>query len=75
MHLRKSRVLRKMRNGEVAVCTKLNLADPRVAEIASMFDFDCIWIDLEHVDRCRPFVEAGIPLRSLAPHGRRALPV
>lgn len=49
MHLRKSTVLKKIRNGETAVCTKLNLADPRAAEIAAMSGFDCIWIDMEHV--------------------------
>lgn len=49
MDMRKSRVLRKIRNGEVAVCTKLNLADPRVAELAAMSGFDCLWIDHEHV--------------------------
>ena len=38
-----------MRAGKVAVSTKLNLDDPRAAEIAAMFGFDCIWIDLEHV--------------------------
>lgn len=49
MDMRKSRVLRQMRNGKVATCTKLNLSDPRAAEIAAMCGFDCIWIDLEHV--------------------------
>ena len=49
MHLRKSTVLKKIRNGETAICTKLNLADPRAAEIAAMCGFDCIWIDMEHV--------------------------
>ena len=49
MNMRKSRVLRQMRNGKVATCTKLNLSDPRAAEIAAMFGFDCIWIDMEHV--------------------------
>ena len=34
MQMRPSRVLRKLRAGKVATCTKLNLADPRVAEIA-----------------------------------------
>ena len=57
MHMRKSRVLRKMRNGEVAVSIKLNLADPRGAEIAAMFDFDCLWIDLEHVPNSMTCVE------------------
>lgn len=48
MHMRKSRVLRKIRNGETAFSFKLNLADPRVAEIAAMSGFDCIWTDMEH---------------------------
>lgn len=49
MNMRKSRVLRQMRNGKVATSAKLNLADPRAAEIAAMCGFDCIWLDLEHV--------------------------
>lgn len=49
MDMRKSRVLRQMRAGKVATCTKLNLSDPRAAEIAAMCGFDCVWIDLEHV--------------------------
>ncbi len=47
--MRPSRVLAKMQAGEVATCVKLNLADPRVAEIASLCGFDCIWTDMEHV--------------------------
>lgn len=47
--MRKSRVLKKLREGKVATSIKLNMADPRVAEIAAMCGFDCIWIDLEHV--------------------------
>ena len=49
MKMRESRVLRKMREGKVATCVKLNLLDPRVAEIAAMCGFDCLWIDMEHV--------------------------
>ncbi len=49
MNMRKSKVLRKIRNGEVAFCTKLNFSDPRAAEIAAMCGFDCIWLDNEHV--------------------------
>jgi len=48
MHLRKSTVLRKIRNGETAISIKLNLADSRVAEMAAMSGVDCIWIDMEH---------------------------
>ncbi len=47
--MRRSRVLEKLRSGKVAGCVKLNLGDPRVAEIAAASGVDCIWIDLEHV--------------------------
>lgn len=47
--MRPSRVLARLRAGEVVSCIKLNLADPRVAEIAGACQFDCIWNDLEHV--------------------------
>ncbi len=49
LKMRPSRVLAKMRAGGVAICMKLNLADPRVAEIAGLCGFDCIWTDMEHV--------------------------
>lgn len=49
IHMRASRVLAKLRAGEVVFCTKLNLADSRVAEIAALSGFDCIWTDMEHV--------------------------
>ena len=49
MHMRPSRVLKKMRAGGVASCVKINLADPRVTEIAAMCGFDCLWLDMEHV--------------------------
>jgi 4-hydroxy-2-oxoheptanedioate aldolase len=47
--LRQSRVLNKLRAGKPASCTKLNLADPRVAEIAAMSGVDSLWLDMEHV--------------------------
>lgn len=47
--LRSSRVLKKLRGGEVASCVKINLADPRVVEIAAMSGIDSVWLDLEHV--------------------------
>ena len=47
--MRESKVLRKLRAGKVATSIKLNMADPRVAEIAAMCGFDCIWVDMEHV--------------------------
>lgn len=49
MDMRKSKVLAKMRKGETAISCKLNISDPRGAEIAAMSGFDCIWIDMEHV--------------------------
>ena len=60
MDMRKSRVLRQMRNGKVATCVKLNLSDPRCAEIAAMCGFDCIWIDLEHVPNNMLDVESAV---------------
>ncbi|MDF2723316.1 MAG: aldolase [Paenibacillus sp.] len=47
--MRASRVLNKLRANEVALCTKLNVADARVAQIAALSGFDCIWTDMEHV--------------------------
>jgi len=47
--LRPSRVLRKLRAGQVASCVKLNLADARVAEIAASSGVDCVWFCREHV--------------------------
>ena len=60
MDMRKSRVLRQMRNGKVATCTKLNLSDPRVAEIAAMCGFDCIWVDMEHIPNDYAFIENSV---------------
>lgn len=47
--LRKSRVLAALRAGRSATCLKLNLADPRVAEIAAINGVDAIWLCNEHV--------------------------
>ncbi|MCC6124632.1 MAG: aldolase [Pirellulales bacterium] len=49
MQMRSSRVLKKLRAGQVASCVKLNLADPRAAEIAALCGVDCVWLDREHV--------------------------
>ena len=38
-----------MRNGEMAISAKMNLTDPRGVEIAAMCDYDCVWLDMEHV--------------------------
>lgn len=49
MKMRRSRVLQKLRAGEIVNCVKLNLSDARIAELAAMCGFDCQWIDMEHV--------------------------
>lgn len=48
MDMRPSRTLAKLRRGEIAKCVKVNLIDPRVAEIAGLCGFDCVWLDQEH---------------------------
>jgi 4-hydroxy-2-oxoheptanedioate aldolase len=47
--MRPSRVLSKLRAGELALCFKANLADARVVEIAGIAGFDCLWTDMEHI--------------------------
>ena len=49
MKMRESRVLRKLRNGDIASCLKVNIGDGQAAEIAAMSGFDCLWIDREHL--------------------------
>ncbi|OHB59365.1 MAG: aldolase [Planctomycetes bacterium GWF2_42_9] len=49
MQMRPSKVLKILCAGQVASCIKINLADPRVVEIAAMCGFDCVCIDMEHV--------------------------
>jgi len=47
--MRPSKVLKKLRGGEVVNCLKMNLSDARALEIAAMSGFDCLWTDMEHV--------------------------
>jgi len=47
--LRKSRVLTALRAGRSATCLKINLADPRVSEIAAINGVDSVWLCHEHV--------------------------
>lgn len=47
--MRESRVLNKLRNGNMASCLKVNFGDGQASEIAAMSGFDCIWIDREHL--------------------------
>lgn len=60
VRMRKSRVLRLLRSGENVSCVKINLADPRVCEMAALAGFDCVWIDQEHVSQNWSVVEASI---------------
>ena len=55
--MRPSRVLGRLRAGEVAISLKLNLSDPRSAEIAARSGPDCIWTDMEHVPNSLSQVE------------------
>ena len=58
--MRKSKVLRKLRNGEFVSCFKLNLTDPRAVEIAALAGFDCLWVDQEHIGQDWSDLAAGI---------------
>ncbi|MEO5803229.1 MAG: aldolase/citrate lyase family protein [Verrucomicrobiota bacterium] len=49
MKLRTSRLLREMRAGQSATSFKLNLADPRIIELAGLAGFSAVWICNEHV--------------------------
>lgn len=60
MKMRLSKVLCKIRAGETAFCIKLNLADARVAELAAMSGYDCLWTDMEHVPNDWSVVEKQI---------------
>lgn len=60
MSMRASKVLKKLRAGEIVSCIKINLSDARVAEIAAISGFDCIWIDQEHIGQDWSSVESNI---------------
>lgn len=47
--MRPSRVLKKLRNGELALGVKMNLESSRAVEIVSMCGYDCVWLCMEHV--------------------------
>jgi hypothetical protein len=70
MNMRRSRVLDKLRNGEVVSCFKTNLADSRTVEIAAMAGFDCVWTCMEHIwkkDNFYSYDPVLIPPRNLIP--------
>jgi len=58
--MRTSRVLRKIRDGGIAFCTKMNLTDSRVYEIAASSGFDCLWTCQEHTGNDYQQLEAQI---------------
>lgn len=60
MEMRRSKVLDKLKAGEVVNCIKLNLFDSRVIEIAALSGFDCVWSDMEHVPNDFSAVEKQI---------------
>lgn len=60
MKLRPSRVLEKLRAGDVVSCFKLNLSCARAAELVAAAGFDCIWTDLEHTANDWDVVEKQI---------------
>ena len=60
IQMRPSRVLATLRAGGTAHCVKLNTCDARVAELAALCGFDCVWTDLEHVPNSLKDIEAGV---------------
>jgi 4-hydroxy-2-oxoheptanedioate aldolase len=46
--MRKSNILTKIAQGQVALATTLHLVDPSLYELAALMGFDGIWMDLEH---------------------------
>jgi 4-hydroxy-2-oxoheptanedioate aldolase len=46
--MRKSRIKRKLENGQPVLITLLHFIDPVVYELTSLLGFDGIWMDLEH---------------------------
>ncbi len=59
MNMRPSKVLRRMRSGEIATCIKLNISSARNVELAALCGFDCVWVDMEHVPSGIDFIESA----------------
>ena len=59
MEMRKSRVLKKLRAGEIVSCFNVHL-DPQVSDIAGRSGFDCLWIDREHLAQDWSAVQAHV---------------
>ncbi|MCX6993099.1 MAG: aldolase/citrate lyase family protein [Kiritimatiellaeota bacterium] len=58
--MRHSRVLTKLRAGQVAITFKSNLDSARAVEIAAMAGFDCVWTCMEHVPNDLALIERQI---------------
>lgn len=58
--LRRSRVLREIRNGQLATCAKLNLSDPRVVELCGLAGYSTVWMCMEHVPNDWQTIENSI---------------
>lgn len=58
--MRPSRVLKKIRAGDFALCTKINACSPRLVEIAGLCGFDAVWLCMEHTPDSIKDIEAMI---------------
>lgn len=58
--MRNSKVLEKLRAGEVATCFKTNFSDARVVEMVGLAGFDCVWTCYEHVGNDLSVIENQI---------------
>jgi 4-hydroxy-2-oxoheptanedioate aldolase len=58
--MRESRVLKKLRAGDVALCFKMNFVDMRIVQLAAMSGYDCIWTCMEHVPNSIETVERQV---------------
>ena len=56
----KSKMIEKLKNDELVTCTKINITDMTVAEIAAWSGFDCIWLDMEHVPSDKEEIRAAM---------------
>ena len=59
MNMRKSRVLEKLRAGQVVSCFNVHF-DPQASEIAGLTGFDCLWIDTEHMAKDWSVVQSHV---------------
>lgn len=58
--MRPSKVLAKLRAGEIVNCYKVNLDSARIAELAALAGFDCIWTCMEHTPNDYALIERQI---------------